>query len=109
MFNVPELRRVIARACHTPANDVAAFEKLAEGGWNRAFKAALFGGREVIARLPFPCTLPKCFSTLSEVATMKLLKANGIPVPTIYDWSATTENTVGSEYISSWRRYLAET
>jgi Phosphotransferase enzyme family len=99
VFNVSELCRLVAIACGRPESDVTAFEKLAEGGWNRSFKATLRGGCEVIARLPFPCSLPKRYSTLSEVATMTFLREQGLPVPKIHDWSATVENSVGSEYM----------
>ena len=90
---------MVARAVGKTVDDVTRLEKLAEGGFHRIFEATLSDGKEVIARLPFPYTLPKANGILSEVATMAFLRMRGLPVPKVYDWSATTENAVGSEYM----------
>lgn len=56
-------------------------------------------GFEVIAKIPFPLTVPKKLTTESEVATLDLLRSKGIPVPQVYTYSSTDDNPVGSEYI----------
>ncbi|KAL9003734.1 MAG: hypothetical protein Q9188_003421 [Gyalolechia gomerana] len=56
-------------------------------------------GIQIIARLPYPFTVPKHHAVASEVATMVFLRSHGLPVPSIYDYSATPHNPVGTEYI----------
>ncbi len=99
VFNVPELCNVVAKAFDKGIDEVSGFEKFAEGGSYRIFKATFKDGTEAIARLPFPCTLPKGYGILSEVATMAFLRKHGLPIPKVYDWSAKTANSVGSEYM----------
>lgn len=99
IFNVPELCKVIAIAFGKSADEVTGFQKLAEGGSYRIFRATFSDGTEAIARLPFPCTLPKGWGILNEVATMAFLRERKLPVPEVYDWSAQMENSVGSEYM----------
>ncbi|KAF7506025.1 hypothetical protein GJ744_012272 [Endocarpon pusillum] len=98
-FNVAELCLRVSKACGKERHHITSVDKSAEGGWHRIFTVAFKDGTEVIARLPYPCNLPKRYSTLSEVATMAFLDQHGIPVPKVYDWSATADNSVGSEYI----------
>lgn len=76
-----------------------AFDKLAEGSSYRVFQARTSNGIEVIARLPYPCTIPKGNGILSEVATMVFLRMHGLPIPKIYDWNSTSANPVGSAYM----------
>jgi Phosphotransferase enzyme family len=99
VFNVSELCRLMAKALRQGVDDVVAFDKFAEGGSHRVFQANLGDGSEVIARLPYPTPLPKGLGISSEVATTTFLKTKGIPVPEVNDWSATSENSVGSEYM----------
>lgn len=56
-------------------------------------------GFEVIAKIPYPLTVPKTFATESEVATMDFLHSKGIPVPRVYTYSSKPDNPVGTEYI----------
>lgn len=44
-------------------------------------------------------TVPKHYTTASEVATTDLLRSKGIPIPRILGWSADPNNSVGAEYI----------
>jgi hypothetical protein len=99
VFNVPALCQTIARACDKSIEELQNLIKLAEGGSYRIFQATFKDGVEAIARLPFPCTLPKGYGVSSEVATILFLKRHGIPTPRIYDWSAQADNPVGSEYM----------
>jgi hypothetical protein len=78
---------------------VSTFTKIAEGGSYRVFEAVFDDKTAVIARLPYPCTLPRSFGIASEVATMQFLRLHDIPVPQLYAWSTTAENAVGSAYI----------
>jgi aminoglycoside phosphotransferase (APT) family kinase protein len=52
----------------------------------------------VIARMPYPSTLPRRLAVASEVATMNFVRAHGVPTPRILGY-AINENPVGSEYI----------
>ncbi|KAI2729559.1 hypothetical protein DTO027I6_1568 [Penicillium roqueforti] len=57
-------------------------------------------GKIVLARIPNPNAGPAFYSTASEVATTELTRdVLQIPGPRIFDWSATSNNAVGSEYI----------
>lgn len=56
-------------------------------------------GFQLIARLPYPSTQPKRLAVASEVATMDLVRGNGVPAPQIYDYSISADNPVSAEYI----------
>ncbi|KAI0671129.1 kinase-like domain-containing protein [Trametes maxima] len=56
-------------------------------------------GFRMIARIPYPVTVPKFYAMASEVATMRFLRAKGLPVPEIYDYSPTPDNDAKTEYI----------
>lgn len=81
------------------AEDVLAFNKIAEGGFNGCFEVSFHGRNRALARIPYPITLPKHLTVASEVATMDFLRSKGVPVPRVYGYSATADNAVGSEYI----------
>ena len=98
-FNVPELKRIVAKAVNKDEEDVESLSKLAEGGFNRTFKITMKDGLQIIARMPYPSTLPKRYAVASEVATMDLVRTYGLPVPRIYAYAITADNPVGSEYI----------
>lgn len=96
---MPSLARAVARAVSKNEGDVQSIRKLAEGGFNRSFEISLKDGLEVVARLPYPSTLPKRYAVASEVATLDLVRSYGIPVPRVYDYSLNSDNPVGCEYI----------
>lgn len=79
--------------------DVVSISKLAEGGFNRTFVVALRDGRQVVARVPYPMTVPNYYAVASEVATIKYQQSCGIPVPEIYGYSADSDNDAGTPYI----------
>lgn len=111
-FNINELCRVIAKSVGLCSTDIILFTKIAEGGSYRIFEATFRDGLKVIARLPYPCTIPRKYGVASEVATMEFLRLHGVPIPKIFDWSSSQSNTVGSEYIIMERvqgRELADT
>ncbi|EAW09030.1 uncharacterized protein ACLA_077770 [Aspergillus clavatus NRRL 1] len=99
VFNVSELKRLAALAVQQKEDDVAGFEKLAEGGFNRSFKITMRNGFQFVARIPYPVTEPKSLVVASEVATIDFLRSHGIPVPTIFGYSAVADNSAGTEYI----------
>jgi len=98
-FNVAELKRTVIQAVDRCEDDIQSFCKLAEGGFNRTFEITMKDSLQIIARLPYPSTLPKRYAVASEVATMDLIRSYGLPVPRIYGYSTTPNNPVGSEYI----------
>jgi len=98
-FNIDELRGIIAKAVGLPQNDLVLVRKLAEGGSYRIFEATFRDGLKAIARLPYPCTIPRKYGVASEVATMEFLRIHNIPVPKVLDWSSSASNQLGSEYI----------
>lgn len=53
----------------------------------------------MVARIPYPVTIPKYFAVASEVATMSFLRSSGLPIPKIYGYSPTPHNAAETEYI----------
>ena len=98
-FNVLGLKSLAASAVNKTVEDVARFEKLGEGGFNRTFLITMHDGFQLVGRIPYPTTEPKQLVIASEVATMDFLRMNGIPVPKIYGYSTTSENLAGTEYM----------
>ncbi|KAL8644843.1 MAG: hypothetical protein Q9210_007042 [Variospora velana] len=98
-FNVEALKAVAALSIGRSQEHVISISKLAEGGFNRTFTITMHDGLELVARLPYPITIPKRYSTASEVATIRFASYHGVPVPKIHDYSTTSRNPVGAEYI----------
>ncbi|KAH9984925.1 hypothetical protein BJV77DRAFT_1062084 [Russula vinacea] len=53
----------------------------------------------MVARIPYPATVPKYYAVASEVATMGFLRFSGLPVPQVYGYSPTSDNAAKTEYI----------
>lgn len=53
----------------------------------------------MVARVPYPLTVPKYYTVASEVATMDYLRSSGIPVPQVYAYSPVSDNAAKTEYI----------
>lgn len=96
-FDVVALKTITANA--VGRRNVTNMKKLAEGGFNRVFLLTMDDGFEVIAKIPYSVTVPKHFTTESEVATLDFLYSKGFPVPRVYAWSSEDNNAVGAEYI----------
>jgi len=73
--------------------------KLDEGGFNRIFLITMRNGFQMIARIPYPVTVPKFYAVASEIAMIYFLHAKGLPVPQVYDYSSTPDNAAKTEYI----------
>ena len=73
--------------------------KLAEGGYNRIFLITMHDGFKMVARIPYPVTVPKYFVIASEVATMDFLHSSGLPIPKVYGYSPSPDNAADTEYI----------
>ncbi|KAL6308608.1 protein kinase subdomain-containing protein PKL CAK Fmp29 [Sparassis latifolia] len=97
-FDVDELCRLAAQSVGRSSQDIDTFVKLAEGGFNRTFLITMHGGFEMVARIPYPVTVPKFYAIASEVATMRFLRF-GLPVPEVYDYSPSSDNAAKTEYI----------
>jgi hypothetical protein len=98
-FNVKELANTAAAAVQRSPKDLVKFEKLAEGGFNRTFLLSMRDGFQMVARVPYPTTLPKHLLVAGEVATMDYLRSHGIPTPEIYGYSTVSRNPAGTEYV----------
>ena len=91
-----------------------------EGGFNRVFIFTMDTGTRIVARLPFESAGPAKLATASKVATIRFCKfvlvtwsdapypltmrttvqsKTNIPIPTIFDWSDDSLNSIGCEYI----------
>ncbi|PYI29456.1 kinase-like protein [Aspergillus indologenus CBS 114.80] len=98
VFHVAELQSLAAQAVRS--DSCVSITKLAEGSYNKVFRLIMNDGKTVLARIPNPNAGPAFYATASEVATMELARdVLQIPVPRVLDWSATSKNAVGSEYI----------
>ncbi|EPQ52401.1 hypothetical protein GLOTRDRAFT_47759 [Gloeophyllum trabeum ATCC 11539] len=53
----------------------------------------------MVARIPYPITVPKTFAVASEVATMDFLRSYGLPIPKVYGYSSAPDNAAETEYI----------
>jgi len=78
---------------------LSTWSKLAEGGFNRTFLITMRDGFQMVARIPYPATVPKDFAVASEVATMDLLRSSGLPLPEVYGYSPAPDNAAEIEYI----------
>lgn len=99
IFDVRALLQIIVESVNKQIDCVSTFSKIAEGGSYRVFEAVFDDKTAVIARLPYPCTLPLAFGIASEVATMQFLRMHGLPIPQLYAWAPSVENVVGSAYM----------
>jgi hypothetical protein len=111
-FDVKELCHLVAKSVGLSSTDIVLVTKIVEGGSYRIFEATFRDESKVIARLPYPCSIPRKYGIASEVATMEFLRIHGIPIPKILDWSSSASNPLGSEYIIMERvsgRELADT
>lgn len=53
----------------------------------------------MVARIPYPVTVPKHYAVASEVATMDFLRSSGLPVPQVYGYSLVSDNAAKTEHI----------
>ncbi|KAK2809204.1 hypothetical protein FQN50_004040 [Emmonsiellopsis sp. PD_5] len=96
-FDIAALKHAAEQ--HVGRGKITNLRKLAEGGFNRVFLLTTEDGSQAVAKIPYRITVPKHYTTASEVATTDLLRSKGIPVPRILGWSADPNNSVGAEYI----------
>lgn len=94
-----ELRRLAAESVQRTADDVVSIEKLAEGGFNRSFVVSMRDGFRLVARIPYPSTVPKELAVASEAATLSFLRSRDIPVPEVYAYSTSAQNAAGTEFM----------
>ncbi|KAF2437966.1 kinase-like protein [Karstenula rhodostoma CBS 690.94] len=97
-FNVDELKKAAAKSVNRPTSDIKSFRKFAEGGFNRVFDISMKDGSSILARLPYPSTVPQHLAVASEVATLDFVRAQGVPTPRVLGYSV-GDNSVGAEYI----------
>lgn len=74
---------VAAKAVCRDTAEITDFKKIAEGGSYRVFEVTFHDGLNLIARLPYPLTVPRSYGIASEVATMAFLRFHGLPVPVV--------------------------
>ena len=54
---------------------------------------------QLVARIPYPVTVPKSYAVASEAATMDFLRSSGMPILHVYGYSPTSDNVAETEYI----------
>ena len=99
VFDVDGLSRLAAQSVDRNPADIVKFSKFAEGGFNRNFLITFRDNFQMIARIPYPVTVPKYYSVASEVATLDFLRSSGLPVPQVYGYSPSPDNVANTEYI----------
>ena len=99
VFNIGELCRLAAESVHCSPDDIVDLAKLAEGGFNRTFLITMHDGFQMVARIPYPATVPKYYTVASELATMVLLCSSVLPIPEVYGYSPAPDNAAETEYI----------
>ena len=98
-MNFNGLSRLAAESVDRSPDYIVSFEKLAEGGFNRTFLITMRDDFQLVARIPYPVTVPKSYAVASEVATMDFLRSFGLPIPNVYGYSPTSDNVAETEYI----------
>lgn len=93
------LCRLAAESVNQSPTNVVGLTKLAEGGFNRSFLITLQDDSQIVARVPYPITVPKFYAVASEAATLEFLRSSGLPVPKVYGYSPDSNNAAGTEYI----------
>ena len=53
----------------------------------------------MVARIPYPATVPKYYAVATSLATIELLRSSGLPVPQVYGYSPASANAAKTEYI----------
>jgi hypothetical protein len=99
VFNVGGLLQLAAASVDWSPTDVLNLKKLAEGGSHHTFLITMHDKFQMVARIPYPITIPKKLVVASEVATMGFLHSFGLPIPEVYGYSASTDNAAETEYI----------
>ncbi|KAH6905619.1 hypothetical protein BKA70DRAFT_1291717 [Coprinopsis sp. MPI-PUGE-AT-0042] len=99
VFDIDEFMQLAATSVDRRSRDITNFSKLAEGRLNRVFLITFKDNFQMIARVPYPLTVPKYYAVASEVATMEYLRLSGIPVPEVYGYSPAEDNAAGVAYI----------
>ena len=94
-----ELRKHVSRLNGKKECEVRKLAKVAEGGFNRIFEFSMSDDTSLLVRIPYPSTLSKRFAVASEVATIAYVNDIGIPTPNVLDYSITSDNSIGTEYI----------
>ena len=94
-----EQKRLAAEAVSRKFEDVVYFDKIGKGAANRAFVVQMRDGFRLVARIPYLATAPRQLAVASEAVTMTFLRSKGIRVPEIYGYSASADNSAGTEYI----------
>ena len=98
VFNVNAISRLAAESIGRSPDDVVSFEKLTEGGFNRTFLITMRDNFKLVARIPYPVTVPKSYVLASEVATMDSLCSSGLLIHKVYGYSPTSDNMAETEY-----------
>ncbi|KAH6905620.1 hypothetical protein BKA70DRAFT_1291719 [Coprinopsis sp. MPI-PUGE-AT-0042] len=99
VFDVDELMQLAAKSVNRRLSDIIDFSKLSEGKFNRLFLITFKDNFQMVARVPYPMTVPKYYAVASEVATMEYLRLSGLPIPEIYGYSPGEDNAARIPYI----------
>ncbi|KAK2744259.1 Phosphotransferase enzyme [Myotisia sp. PD_48] len=98
-FDVKAFKQLAAEHIGSGHGNVVSITKFAEGGFNQVFLLTMEDGFEAIAKISYHIAVPKRYATVSEAATLDLLRLKGIPVPMVYGYSASLDNPSGMQYI----------
>ncbi|RAK85510.1 hypothetical protein BO79DRAFT_231441 [Aspergillus costaricaensis CBS 115574] len=80
-LDVLALQNIISSASGHSISKLQSITKLTEGGYNRVFEATFSDGKSVLARLPYPSTVPEHYTVASETATLDYLRLHELRTP----------------------------
>ncbi|KAF7329689.1 Protein kinase subdomain-containing protein PKL/CAK/Fmp29 [Mycena kentingensis (nom. inval.)] len=100
-FNVDGLRRLAAQSVNRHEDDIVELKKVFEGEHDRTLLITMRDGFQMVARIPYPLTVPKYLGVASEVATMEFMRTQcaGIPIPDVFGYAPDAENVAETPYI----------
>ncbi|CAG8631617.1 24460_t:CDS:2 [Gigaspora margarita] len=93
--NLDALKKSVSNVFQVQCTSIQEFN---EGGFHKVYILKMEDGKEYIGRLAISVYLQ--WKTESEVAVIEYIRLNThIPVPKIYYWNSSVNNSVGTEYI----------
>lgn len=93
------LMQLAAESMNQSPDDIVSLAKLAEGRFNRIFLITIQDGFQMVARIPYPATAPKCYTAAIGAAALALLNSSGLPIPEVYGYLPAPDNAAETEYV----------
>ena len=99
IFNVDGLHQLATQPVDRSPAYIVEMAILVEGGFNRTFLITVRDSFQMVARIPYPVTVPKYYAVASELAAMDLLRSSRRPTPKVSGYLPGPNNPAGTGYI----------